>query len=150
MNVTDTRTDRRTDTPWWHRPRLHSIALQKGCRPSWSMVSKHSVHSCCTFTRSNLHASGHTCKIQLVVMSLCRPQGIDIQSCVMCTWTRVNDIKYIRTVFKDHEKSQSNQYPVRWGTRPVVEYGYRLITCTVVGSLQETPKTYFFSDCFSV
>ena len=27
-NVTDTRTDRRIDTTWWHRPRLHSIARQ--------------------------------------------------------------------------------------------------------------------------
>ena len=42
-NVTDTRTDSRTDTAWRHRPRLHSIARQKLLRDKLSPFILHSI-----------------------------------------------------------------------------------------------------------
>jgi len=34
-------TDTHTDTAWWHRPHLHSIARQK----SWNRISGHIVET---------------------------------------------------------------------------------------------------------
>jgi len=47
QNVRTWQTHRQTNTAWWHRPRLHSIARQKRCTSCKTLVTRFLV---CVFT----------------------------------------------------------------------------------------------------